>query len=206
LVSISKAGGNALRVWVHVDGGWSPKFDAQGFATGADTPSLIKELGQFLDKAAENNIFVILCLWNGAVKPQQMIHLFSDDKKLDSYIEKVLKPLVAGLKDKKALAAYDIINEPEGSVTTGAKDSNPCYDTNILVGTGANWAGSNIPMKNMMKFINIHSDAIKSVDPKALITVGSGERYITPLCANCREYWSDHCLTTSGGKPKGIIG
>ncbi len=60
LSSISNAGGNALRVWVHIDGQWSPKFNAQGFATGADTQFLINELGDFLDMAEKNNIFVIL--------------------------------------------------------------------------------------------------------------------------------------------------
>ena len=35
---VAQSGGNAVRVWVHVDGGWSPKWDANGFATGADTP------------------------------------------------------------------------------------------------------------------------------------------------------------------------
>ena len=100
LDSISKAGGNTIRVWVHTSGWKSPKFDNQGFATGEDTHSPIKELGELLDKAAEKNIFVIFCLWNAAVKPQEMIHLYSDDKKLESYINKVLKPLAAGLKNK----------------------------------------------------------------------------------------------------------
>jgi hypothetical protein len=206
LSSIAKAGGNALRVWVHIDGQWSLKFDAQGFATGADTQSLINELGGFLDAAEKHNIFVILCLWNLAVKPQQMIHLYTNEAKLNSYIEKVLKPLVAGLKNKKALATWDIINEPGGSITQGVKDANPCYDTQILAGSGADWTQSHLSLRDVMRFINHHADAIKSVDPKALITLGDGEQTSTAICEKCREYWSDHCLTTTGGKPKGTIG
>jgi hypothetical protein len=47
-------------------------------------------LGDYLGFAEELNIFVIFCLWNGAVKPQQMLHLYADEAKLDSYLEKVL--------------------------------------------------------------------------------------------------------------------
>jgi len=116
-------------------------------------PSLITELGEFLDFAEKHNLFVILCLWNLAVKPQQIIHLYTDEAKLNSYIEKVLKPLVAGLKNKKALGAWGIINEPIGSLATGIKDTNPCYDTQILTGSGADWAGSHLNIKDVLKLI-----------------------------------------------------
>lgn len=203
---VAKAGGNVIRVWVHIDGQWSPKFDSNGFATGADTNSLIAELGQLLDHAAQKNVFVILCLWNLAVKPQQMIHLYTDGAKLRSYLDKVLKPLANGLKNKPALAAYDIINEPAGSYSQGVADPNPCYDTMILKGSGTDWTASHLHLKDVLRFINLHSDAIKSVDPKALVTVGDGEQTSTAICGNCREYLSDHCLSQAGGKPKGILG
>jgi mannan endo-1,4-beta-mannosidase len=207
LTEVAASGGNVVRVWVHVDGQWSPKFDANGFATGADVPSLVAELGDFLNFAEKHNIFVILCLWNLAVKPQQMIHLYTDEAKLNSYLEKVLKPMVAGLKHHKALAAYDIINEPGGSIKPGVKDANPCWDTQILTGSGADWAGSHLSAKDVARFINHHADAIKAADPKVLITVGDGEQTSSTICGNnCREFWSDHCLIAAGGKPKGVIG
>ncbi len=37
-----------------------------------------------------------------------MIHLCTNEAKLNSYTEKVLKPLVAGLKNKKALASKGV--------------------------------------------------------------------------------------------------
>jgi len=68
-----------------------------------------------LDFAATKNVFVILTLWNLATKPQQnTINLFWDDSKLQRYSDNFLTPLVTGLKNKKALAAYEVINEPEG--------------------------------------------------------------------------------------------
>nr|CAI5857007.1 unnamed protein product [Callosobruchus analis] len=204
---ISSNGGNVIRVWVHTDGQWSPKWDQNGFATGEDTQSLIEELGLMLDYAASKNVFVILVLWNLDVTPQPMLHLYSQDDRLQSYLDRVLKPLVAGLKDKKALAAWDLVNEPMGSLSQWQQDPNPCYDTTHLKDTGAGWAGTTLNYKNILKLINWHADAIKSVDPKALVTNGeSGEFTTTTVCEKCRDHYTDECLIGAGGKPKGTIG
>ena len=204
---ISANGGNIIRVWVHIDGQWSPKFNHDGYATGADTQSLINELGEMLDYAQSKNVLVILCLWNLAVKPtQENINLYSDESKLNSYLDKVLKPMVTGLKNKSALGAWDIINEPMGSISQSEKTNNPCTDTNILLNSGANWSGANLHMKDVLKFINYHADAIKSSDPKALVTVGDSAVVESNIESNNRNFYSDHCLTSVGGKSKGTIG
>ena len=55
-------------------------------------------------------------LWNGALMRQQKTKdLYYDDAKLQSYIDNALIPMVNGLKDHPALAAWEIINEPEGN-------------------------------------------------------------------------------------------
>jgi len=204
---IASHGGNAVRVWLLVNGENAPKFDDEGFATGEDTQSLIKDIGEYLDSAAKNNIFVILCLWNGAVKPrQEVLDLFSNDEKLERYIEKVLSPLVSGLKDKKALAAWEVINEVGGSVQQNIHDQNKCFDTQKLVSSGANWAGSNITMKNALKFINRHIDAIKTADQKVLTTSGAwNERSNLDVCDYCFNYYKDECVREAGGKQKGVL-
>ncbi|CAG2171133.1 unnamed protein product, partial [Oppiella nova] len=153
----------------------------------------------------QHNVFVILCLWNLAVKPQQMLHLYTDQKKLDSYLEKVLKPLASGLKDKKALAAWDVINEPQGSVADSITDTNPCWDTTILKNSGADWTQTHLKMKDVMRFINLHSDAIKTGDPKALVTIGDSDLTMTNIANNTRDYYSDSCLSQAGGKPNGTL-
>ena len=204
---VSANGGNVIRVWVHIDGQWSPKFNSEGHATGADTESLITELGELLEHAHSKNVMVILCLWNLAVKPtQHNINLYSDQSKLNSYLEKVLKPMASGLKNKPALGAWEIINEPTGSILPSQKSDDPCTDTNILTNSGANWSGANLHMKDVLRFINHHADAIKSVDPKALVTVGDGAGVESTIEGNNRNFYSDHCLTSVGGRAKGKIG
>lgn len=63
-------------------------------------------------------------------------------------------------------------------------------------------------MKNALKFINRHVDAIKSADPKALVTTGAwNERpnLDSKVCDYCFNYYSDECLRIAGGKDKGVL-
>jgi len=85
------------------------------------------------------------------------------------------------------------------------KSDDPCQDTNILLNSGANWSGANLHMKDVLRFINQHADAIKSADPKALVTVGDSAVVESNIESNNRNYYSDHCLTSVGGEPKGTI-
>ena len=54
----------------------------------------------------------------------------------------------------------------EGSVLV-ASDDEPCYDTSNLGGTGAGWAGTVLPMRDILRFTNQLAAAIKAADPKA---------------------------------------
>jgi len=207
LASVAKAGGNAVRTWLHVDGQYSPKFDSSGHATGNDTTSLISELGEFLDAAQKNGIFVILVLWNGATKgTDNLLKLYQDDAALQAYIDKVLTPMAKGLASKKALGSWEIINEIGGSIKQGITDSNSCFDTNKLTNSGADWTNADITMKQALNFINKQASAIKTAAPGILVTTGAWtEVPNTDACSNCHNYYTDACLKAAGGKANGVL-
>jgi mannan endo-1,4-beta-mannosidase len=58
-----------------------------------------------------------------------------------------MKPMVKAVAGHPALAAWDIINEPEALVYNNKADTNLCFDTRPLVNTGAGWVGKWIPMQ-----------------------------------------------------------
>ncbi|RXG57248.1 Mannan endo-1,4-beta-mannosidase [Armadillidium vulgare] len=119
LSEIGNAGGNAVRIWVHVEGYSTPTFDGDGYVTSCDTSgTFYDDVTRFLNTAQANNILVILTLWNGAVSSNQNeMNLFWDDKDASWFVSSV-----AG---HPALAAWEAVNEPEGSVLVESNSKIP---------------------------------------------------------------------------------
>lgn len=107
----------------------TPHFGSDGFVLGPDEAgTLINDLREFLDLCQANNIFVNLVLWNGALMRNGNYEaLLYDNDKLQSYIDNALVPLVQGLKDHPALAAWEPMNEPEGQCHQDDKPLADCH-------------------------------------------------------------------------------
>jgi mannan endo-1,4-beta-mannosidase len=204
---ISAAGGNALRIWIHVEGETTPYWNSDGYVIGTDLlNTLISDMSRFLDFCADQNVFVIPVLWNAALMRQEtLVNLIWDDSKLQSYIDNALKPMVQALSNKPALAAWEIMNEPEGSIRIEG-NNNPCFDTNRLAGSGAGWTGRAIPMDRMLRFVGLQAAAIRQTDRKALVTLGSwSERPQTDAFGETYNYYKDSCLSQAAGTPDARI-
>jgi len=192
---------------LHVEAENTPEFNSAGFVIAPDrTGTLFNDLSRFLDVCAQYNVFAIIVLWNGALMRQQHYRdLLTDDAKLNSYIEVVLKPMVAHLSNKHALGAWEAVNEPEGSILVQA-NANPCYDTLRIGQGGAGWTGENIPMQRFLRFINLQNAAIREADPQALITGGAwSELSQNSAFSNSFNHYSDECLRGAGGAQTGTI-
>ena len=75
-----------------------------------------------------------------------MLYIILNKSVFDIYPYCPNKPLVDAVSNHRALAAWEIANEPEGSIQAGTSDGNPCFDTTNLSGSGVGWTGANIPM------------------------------------------------------------
>jgi mannan endo-1,4-beta-mannosidase len=204
---IKAEGGNSLRIWLHCDGWYTPSYDSGGYVTGTDDQNtMTSELAQFLDVAYDNDLLVFIVLWNGATTPDpQYLDLIWDESKLQSYIDRALAPMASALSGKVALGGWEIMNEPEGIVGAGVSDPNPCFDTQVLGGSGAGWAGTYIPMELLQRFINRQSAAIKRADSKAIVTLGSWSERAQTDQLGWRNYYKDNCLIDAGGDSLGVI-
>ncbi|KAK3785915.1 hypothetical protein RRG08_033023 [Elysia crispata] len=203
------AGGNSLRLWIHIQGETSPQFDNNGYVVATDRQgTFISDFKDMLNLAQRYDILVVPTLWNAAVdqdRSHRLDGLLLDPRKLASYIQIVLTPLVKAVKGHPALGAWDIMNEPEGMIKPGESNPDPCFDTTRLQNSGAGWAGKKYNYQQMLRFINWQADAIKQEDPQALVSVGVWNPKSNTDRFSMVDHYKDSCLYKAGQKTMGKL-
>ncbi|XP_046582031.1 mannan endo-1,4-beta-mannosidase-like [Haliotis rubra] len=206
---VADNGGNSIRVWVHIEGAVTPHFDASGMVVSLDQKgTFISDIKKYLRKALEYNILIFFCLWNGALAQNdhfKLDGLIKDEAKLQSYIDNALIPWVKAVKDEPSMGGWDIINEMEGEIKPNLANAEPCFDTKFLLNSGAGWAGQKYTAEEFLKFINWQVDAIRQVDPQALVTAGSWEARDNVDKWGGFNLYKDECLVKAGGKKMGTL-
>nr|KAG5692518.1 hypothetical protein BaRGS_018723 [Batillaria attramentaria] len=206
ITQIRNHGGNSIRVFLHDNCQTTPYIDDHNGHTYAPDKEghLVRDLNDLLHFAALHKVYVFFVLFSGAQKKDthwKLQGLIVDNTKRQAYVDNALKPIVRGVKNQPYLGGWEIMNEMEGVITIeGSGDA--CFDTSVLSGSGAGFAGQTYHPKQLLAFINHLTAAIKSEDHSALVTSGSwnpkSNTDSTHFGHKYHNFYSDHCLVHAG--------
>jgi hypothetical protein len=190
-------GVNCVRLWIHCDGRTSPEFDNNGNVTGQDT-NFFSNFDDIFRIAAANNVMIQPCLWSfdmtkdftSTAGKYAGLHasLIQDTNKTRSYINNALIPMVKRYANTCNLFAWEIINEPEWSI------SGPGNTVQLVSDA------------EMERFCAMIAEAIHLNSGK-MVTVGSAclkwcSSNQPPAAAN---YWCDSSFQAVYKKPKAFL-
>lgn len=186
-------GVNCVRLWIHCDGRTSPEFDANGAVSGLDD-NFLANLEDIFRIGQKNSVMVMPCLWSfdmtkdftGSAGKYAGLHadLIKDSLKTVSYINNALIPMVKRFAQTCNLFAWEIINEPEWSI------SGPGTTVQL------------VSKKEMVRFCGMIAEAIHSNSSK-MVTVGSAclKWNSTKIGPAEAHYWSDSSFADAYNKP-----
>jgi hypothetical protein len=190
-------GVNCVRLWIHCDGRSTPEFDDNGAVTGLDT-NFLSDFDGILRIARENNVMVMPCLWSfdmtkdftSTAGKYAGMHadLIKDTVKTRSYINNALIPMVKHLANTCNLFAWEVINEPEWSI------SGPGNTTQLVTA------------QEMVRFCAMIAEAIHLNSTK-MVTVGSACLKWHSMRQPPAEahYWSDSSFKAAYNKPQAFL-
>ncbi|MBN1130101.1 MAG: cellulase family glycosylhydrolase, partial [Chitinispirillaceae bacterium] len=192
------SGVNCVRLWIHCDGRSSPEFDDNGRVTGLDT-NFLSNFDDLLRIARENNVMVMPCLWSFDMTKDytstagkyagKHADLIQDTVKTRSYINNALIPMVRHLANSCNLVAWEIINEPEWSIS-GPGNTTP----------------QQVSAAEMVRFCAMIAEAIH-LNSSTMVTVGSAclKWHSSRQPPAEAHYWSDSSFRANYNKPQAFL-
>jgi hypothetical protein len=192
---IRKAGGNAVRWWLHTDAQNCPKIDATGAVTGLGANS-IKNMRMALDTAYSYGVVIDMCLFSfdmlvpgdGTGKAAYSKYnldanykFLTDTSKISTYLTNGLKPILDSIGNHPAVMCWEVFNEPEGMLAS------------------ANWAHvtKKITMNDILRITNRIAGFVHRNSKKMASTGIAAFSYAS-------EY-STAKLVAAGGDPDGYL-
>jgi hypothetical protein len=150
---------NVVRTWVFAfDDDQASNgllFDKQGYVTGID-PMFLTNLEVCLNIAQKHKVslYFCVCIPVSVTKSKQR-DIFTIEKARNAYFRNGIGPFVRWLKDKPAVFAIDLANEPEWGPERGQ-----------------HWQPYSMPV--VRAFIEHGITTVKRADPKRLVSFGGG--------------------------------
>jgi hypothetical protein len=194
LDSISNAGGNAVRWWLHTNGTQSPRF--KGDSVFGPATNELANLKKGLDIAYARGMGVVMCLWSfdmlksslSATSLDRNTKMLQDTNKLNAYIKNDLIPMLNAIGNHPAVICWEVFNEPEGmSNEFGWSDVN------------------HVPMSSIQRFVNKVAGTVHRVVPTAKVSNGCWSFNAGTDVGGHTNYYRDDRLIAAGGDSLGTL-
>jgi mannan endo-1,4-beta-mannosidase len=201
---VSKAGGNTLRWWIHVDGTTTPEWSLVEGQRKVSGPggSFIADMQRALDIVTEYGVFIVPSLWsfdmlrdNPERRPpvRDNYRLLTEDAVLESYIQGALVPMVRALNGHPSLVAWELFNEPENMTESWFRTDPAFY-------------GGEVPTLERLQRVQgklaaaIHRVA-REQNQEALVTTGSKSmgKYTSDAAGGMNLYRDDRLIAAADG-------